>query len=86
MYNIGSQQNGMHGIGTPDDLQFFLSHQLAAAGACAKNISHRGYWQDASEKQRTFVAICPWFGTETDVRDCEQLVISHDMPTGNELL
>ena len=54
-----------------------------------KIISHRGYWQDASEKNsiaafhRSFAL---GFGTETDVRDCAgQLVISHDMPTGNEL-
>ena len=37
VYNIGSQHNGMHGIGTPDDLQFFLSHPACARAttACA---------------------------------------------------
>lgn len=52
-------------------------------------ISHRGYWQQKPERnqpqafQRSFDL---GFGTETDVRDIAgQLVISHDMPTGNEL-
>lgn len=54
-----------------------------------KIISHRGYWRTASEKntriafERSFEL---GFGTETDVRDlCGQLVISHDMPNGDEM-
>jgi hypothetical protein len=53
-------------------------------------ISHRGYWLHSAEKngftafQRSFEL---GFGTETDVRDCAgQLLISHDMPKGNEML
>ena len=52
-------------------------------------LSHRGYWIESSEKnsikafQRSFDS---GFGTETDVRDClGRLVISHDMPRGNEI-
>lgn len=52
-------------------------------------ISHRGYWKSASEKNilqafnRSFEL---GLGTETDVRDFNgQLVISHDIPTGNEM-
>ncbi|MDE8348724.1 MAG: hypothetical protein POG74_04470 [Acidocella sp.] len=52
-------------------------------------LSHRGYWKDAAEKnlpvafQRSFEL---GFGTETDVRDVAgSLVISHDMPRGDEL-
>jgi hypothetical protein len=54
-----------------------------------KIISHRGYWLAAPEKnteaafRRSFDR---GFGTETDVRDCAgQLVIAHDMPTGDEM-
>jgi len=53
-----------------------------------KIISHRGYWLNASEKntprafERSFGL---GFGTETDIRDSlGRLVISHDMPSGNE--
>ncbi|GGP25441.1 phosphodiesterase [Silvimonas amylolytica] len=53
-----------------------------------KILSHRGYWKSVEEKntvtafERSFSL---GFGTETDVRDCAgTLVISHDMPTGNE--
>lgn len=52
-------------------------------------LSHRGYWKTVHEKnqltafQRSFDL---QFGTETDLRDHNgQLVISHDMPLGNEL-
>ncbi|HQT44263.1 MAG TPA: hypothetical protein PLD79_09695, partial [Halothiobacillus sp.] len=52
-------------------------------------LSHRGYWKDAAEKNlpvafgRSFDL---GFGTETDVRDVAgKLVISHDMPRGDEL-
>jgi glycerophosphoryl diester phosphodiesterase len=52
-------------------------------------LSHRGYWKIPSEKN-TEVAFRRsfdfGFGTETDIRDCcGELVISHDMPTGNEM-
>lgn len=52
-------------------------------------LSHRGYWKQPPEKN-TVEAFTRSFeldlGTETDVRDhCNDLVISHDMPTGNEL-
>tara|TARA_B110000211_G_scaffold170439_1_gene192378 strand:+ start:266 stop:886 length:621 start_codon:yes stop_codon:yes gene_type:complete len=52
-------------------------------------LSHRGYWIHPEEKntkiafERTFQL---GFGTETDVRDCnEKIVISHDIPRGDEL-
>lgn len=53
-------------------------------------ISHRGYWSEVSDKN-TEVAFRHSFernfGTETDVRDCMgELVISHDMPRGGEVL
>lgn len=54
-----------------------------------KVLSHRGWWKDPQERNskqafvRSFEA---GFGTETDVRDiCGKLVISHDMPSGNEI-
>ena len=54
-----------------------------------KIISHRGYWKLPAEKntinafQRSFSL---GFGTETDIRDLKgELVISHDMPKGDEM-
>ena len=52
-------------------------------------ISHRGYWKSVKEKN-TEIAFSRSFalnyGTETDLRDClGKLVISHDMPNGNEI-
>jgi glycerophosphoryl diester phosphodiesterase len=54
-----------------------------------KIISHRGFWHVQSEKN-TETAFCRsfelGFGTETDVRDSlGELVISHDMPSGEEM-
>lgn len=53
-------------------------------------ISHRGYWIKQNEKNsiqafhRTFNM---GFGTETDIRDSNgQIVISHDIPMGGEML
>jgi glycerophosphoryl diester phosphodiesterase len=53
-----------------------------------KVISHRGYWRSVKEKN-TFAAFDASFvlgyGIETDIRDClGRLVISHDMPRGDE--
>ncbi|EKO3980407.1 hypothetical protein [Vibrio fluvialis] len=52
-------------------------------------VSHRGYWKSSNEKneivsfKRSFSL---GFGTETDIRDYKgELVISHDIPSGNEL-
>lgn len=55
-----------------------------------KIISHRGFWHTLFEKN-TKKAFCRsfelGFGTETDVRDSlGELVISHDMPRGEEML
>ncbi|GKR23692.1 hypothetical protein [Aeromonas caviae] len=54
-----------------------------------KIISHRGYWKTADEKNQSVAfsrSFSLGFGTETDVRDaCGHLVISHDMPRGDEL-
>jgi hypothetical protein len=52
-------------------------------------ISHRGYWKQPAEKN-SVEAFSRSFnlglGTETDIRDhCCDLVISHDMPAGNEI-
>lgn len=53
-------------------------------------ISHRGFWETSTEKnsevafKRSFNS---GFGTETDIRDNNgKLVVSHDMPCGNEML
>lgn len=53
-------------------------------------LSHRGYWHDFSLESNKQVAFDRsfdlGFGTETDLRDiCGKIVISHDMPKGNEL-
>lgn len=52
-------------------------------------LSHRGYWKDITEKNEPIAferSFDLGFGTETDVRDvCGKIVISHDMPKGNEL-
>lgn len=54
-----------------------------------KIISHRGYWHEPSEKNSRQAFIRSFelgFGTETDVRDCKgKLVISHDLPQGDEI-
>lgn len=54
-----------------------------------KIISHRGYWLSIEEKNTEVAferSFSTGFGTETDVRDyCGKLVISHDMPNGNEI-
>lgn len=51
-------------------------------------LSHRGYWIDPNEKNKEVAFSRSFrlgFGTETDIRDCAgSLVISHDMPTGEE--
>lgn len=55
-----------------------------------KILSHRGFWIQPEEKNTKGAFIHSFsngFGTETDVRDLNgELVISHDMPTGGELL
>jgi len=55
-----------------------------------KIISHRGFWQDKAEKNQRVAferAVSMGFGIETDIRDSQgSLVISHDMPCGNEML
>lgn len=52
-------------------------------------LSHRGYWQEAKEKNREVAfrrSFDLGFGTETDIRDSNgSLVISHDMPNGSEM-
>ncbi|WP_347290660.1 phosphodiesterase [Kluyvera georgiana] len=52
-------------------------------------ISHRGYWKTTEEKNKLEAfsrSFSLGFGTETDVRDyCGELVISHDIPIGNEI-
>lgn len=54
-----------------------------------KILSHRGLWKTAEEKnsRKAFIrSFSAGYGTETDVRDiCGKLVISHDMPQGNEI-
>lgn len=52
-------------------------------------ISHRGYWKDATEKNK-LIAFKNSFligtGTETDFRDYKgELVISHDIPTSENI-
>ncbi|KZZ48890.1 hypothetical protein A3759_17685 [Thalassolituus sp. HI0120] len=52
-------------------------------------ISHRGYWKSEEEKNSVVAferSFSMGFGTETDLRDrCGEIVISHDMPTGDEI-
>jgi hypothetical protein len=52
-------------------------------------LSHRGYWRSPAEKNGAVAFARSFdlgFGTETDVRDhAGELVIAHDMPTGDEL-
>ena len=54
-----------------------------------KIISHRGFWHTQSEKNSETAFLRSFelgFGTETDVRDSlGELVISHDMPRGEEM-
>lgn len=52
-------------------------------------LCHRGFWKTNDEKNSA-VAFARGFelglGTETDIRDCNgELVISHDLPCGEEL-
>lgn len=53
-------------------------------------LSHRGLWYDFTNESNKRIAFersfKMGFGTETDLRDiCGKIVISHDMPKGNEL-
>lgn len=52
-------------------------------------LSHRGYWKTPDQRNTLEAfehSFSLGFGTETDVRDaCGRLVISHDMPSGNEI-
>lgn len=53
-------------------------------------LSHRGLWYDFANESNKSIAFERsfkiGFGTETDLRDiCGKIVISHDMPRGNEL-
>lgn len=52
-------------------------------------LAHRGFWLSSEEKNQRSAFERAWqgsFGLEIDVRDSRQrLVISHDMPSGNEL-
>lgn len=52
-------------------------------------LSHRGLWhtfEERNTKEAFIRSFAEGFGTETDLRDiCGKIVISHDMPTGNEI-
>lgn len=52
-------------------------------------IAHRGYWENKSETNKFSAfqrALECGFGIETDFRDYKgELVISHDIPSGNEM-
>lgn len=52
-------------------------------------LSHRGYWLNLDERNKREAFIRSFdegMGTETDLRDiCGKIVISHDMPLGNEI-
>ncbi len=54
-----------------------------------KIISHRGFWHATEEKNQRVAferSVAMRFGIETDIRDYQgTLVISHDIPTGNEI-
>jgi len=55
-----------------------------------KIISHRGFWRNKKQmnyKEAFSNAIRNNYGIETDLRDfCGEVVISHDIPTGKEIL
>lgn len=55
-----------------------------------KIIAHRGYWNQIAEKNTAVAfkhAVNCGIGIETDLRDyCGQLVISHDIAKGSEML
>lgn len=52
-------------------------------------LSHRGLWKTPNERNTRAAFVHSFdagFGTETDLRDIAgKIVISHDMPTGNEI-
>lgn len=52
-------------------------------------LSHRGYWKSEEERNQEVAfhrSFDLGYGTETDIRDIQgKLVISHDMPKGNEI-
>lgn len=52
-------------------------------------LSHRGLWfspEERNKKEAFIRSFDSGLGTETDLRDiCGKIVISHDMPTGNEI-
>jgi hypothetical protein len=52
-------------------------------------MSHRGYWKESAEKNRSVAfqrSFDLGFGTETDVRDLNRcLMIAHDPPDGSEM-
>ena len=52
-------------------------------------LAHRGFWSKEEDKntlQAFKKAFDYGFGVETDLRDfCGKIVISHDMPKGNEI-
>ena len=52
-------------------------------------LSHRGYWKSEEERNQEIAfhrSFDLGYGTETDIRDIQgNLVISHDMPQGNEI-
>jgi hypothetical protein len=52
-------------------------------------LTHRGYWDDPTEKNKTVAfqkSFASGLGTETDVRDLNgRPVIAHDVPRGGEL-
>ena len=52
-------------------------------------LSHRGYWKSEEERNQEVAfhrSFDLGYGTETDIRDIQgKLVISHDMPQGNEI-
>ena len=91
IFNIGEPGNGMHGLGTPTDLNAFLKLSLLQ---CYQETTDENYFTSrllevtSREKhnkclQRSFSL---GFGTETDIRDLKgELVISHDMPKGDEM-
>jgi hypothetical protein len=64
------------------------SHALPNSPPDVHLIAHRGWWQTRTARNTRASFLAAWaagYGVETDIRDhLSRLVISHDMPRGNE--
>ena len=52
-YLTGSERNGVFGLGTPSDLEYFLTTSQSRATKPMRVISHRGLWHTLEQKIRS---------------------------------